>query len=444
VGRAGLGRYVMGLALVAAANLCPPGIAPLAASGAAAMGVHAGSVLRLPWAAFGPFAILRVALSERRGHATHARARHGVGLPHTPQGVPHHARLVFRRPAAPRFRGGPNGLVARSVFMRPGSPGRAMSAPDHHGGFIAWYGPAFWPYAYDDLFEYVLWPSDDADYDVAFWADAYEATIDPALAPDPAEGPAPSSARARPPFSVSRSRAGVRGLAGQSREFAQICGERPRLRAGWPTERMRQTLDAAPGPAVALGVFTTAAARAAKVLSDACAHELPTSPARRLDAMERRLEAMRQALAIIRPAVEEIYDALGDAQRVRFDALAVPPAAPVADDTMTAPLRPPHLRICASPSLSALSNADHGPPQAHRGRLGDAVERAVEQLRAVCPSTVAQTPAQRLASFETRLSAMLAAIRIERPAFAAFSDGGKPRAQSGFERFGADAAALAP
>ena len=25
-------------------------------------------------------------------------------------------------------------------------------------GFVAWYGPVFWPYAYSDIFDYVFWP----------------------------------------------------------------------------------------------------------------------------------------------------------------------------------------------------------------------------------------------------------------------------------------------
>jgi len=43
--------------------------------------------------------------------------------------------------------------------------GRPMSGPAHvrpryHGGFIGWSGGLFWPYAYDDIFDYTFWPYD--------------------------------------------------------------------------------------------------------------------------------------------------------------------------------------------------------------------------------------------------------------------------------------------
>ena len=53
----------------------------------------------------------------------------------------------------------------------------------HHGwyawrrfqrGFVGWAGPVFWPYAYDDLFDYAFWPYDyEPDYDL-FWAYGYD------------------------------------------------------------------------------------------------------------------------------------------------------------------------------------------------------------------------------------------------------------------------------
>jgi len=320
-----------------------------------------------------------------------------------------------RRPPPPRFHGGPNGVINNPPLIRPGSPGRDASEPGR-GGFIAWYGPAFWPYAYDDLFEYLLWPADDADYDGLFWIDAFTATVDPAWGPASAAGP-PGS-----PRSAGRSRAGVRGLAGQSREFAKICGRRTPGGTGWPAVRVSRTLDPTEGQERVLGAFKAATAAAATVLDEACVNELPSSSVSRLEAIERRLEAMRQAVAIVRPALDGLYGALNDAQRARLDGPAPDPAAATND---------------ADPPASTLSICGPSPPQpsgapsgielmpAQRSALAAltaALGAAVERLRAACPAAMPWTLPQRLSVLETRLGAMLAAVRIERPALAAFCD----------------------
>jgi len=299
-------------------------------------------------------------------------------------------------------------------LTRPGSPGRAPSEPGRRGGFIAWYGPVFWPYAYDDLFEYLLWPGDGADYNGLFWADAFAAILDPALRPGAAA--AWTGRPLAPPRSVGRSRAGVRGLAGQSREFAEICGRRTPGRSGWPAERLRRTLDPTGGAEVALGTFKAATAAAATVLDEACVNEMPTSSVRRLEAIERRLDAMRQALAFIRPALDALYGALNDAQKARLDGIALDPV------TATTEAESP-VSICGpSPPPLALPDSELKPPQVALEAFTTAVGTAVERLRAACPTPMPWTLPQRLSALETRLGAMLAAVRIEQPALAAFAD----------------------
>src|SRR5262249_57368461 len=46
----------------------------------------------------------------------------------------------------------------------------------HRGGFVGWFGPVFWPYAYDDVFDYAFWPAEYDNY--AFWAYAYDDILD--------------------------------------------------------------------------------------------------------------------------------------------------------------------------------------------------------------------------------------------------------------------------
>ena len=42
-------------------------------------------------------------------------------------------------------------------------------------GFVGWYGPVFWPYAYSDIFDYAFWPG---GYDDGYWDYAYDDFID--------------------------------------------------------------------------------------------------------------------------------------------------------------------------------------------------------------------------------------------------------------------------
>ena len=69
-------------------------------------------------------------------------------------------------------------------------------------GFVPWYGPVFWPYAYSDIFDYAFWPD---GYDDGFWDYAYDDFVDglfwgeygPAGGSTPMRG-RPARARAMP------------------------------------------------------------------------------------------------------------------------------------------------------------------------------------------------------------------------------------------------------
>ncbi len=87
------------------------------------------------------------------------------------------ARSVTLSAAALRLRG-----IRRSITRasggpyrrrRRGSPARPIGVGanwryhhgwqgwrDYHRGWGGWAGPVFWPYAYDDLFDYAFWPTD--------------------------------------------------------------------------------------------------------------------------------------------------------------------------------------------------------------------------------------------------------------------------------------------
>src|SRR4029078_8263159 len=50
-----------------------------------------------------------------------------------------------------------------------------------HATHVPWRGPVYWPYAYNDIFNYAFWP--DA-YDAGYWAYAYDDFYDGIFFPD--------------------------------------------------------------------------------------------------------------------------------------------------------------------------------------------------------------------------------------------------------------------
>src|SRR5205807_1223819 len=86
--------------------------------------------------------------------------------------------------------------------------------------------------------------------------------------------------------SADRSRAGVLGLEGQSREFAQICGDRSPGLSQWPILRIAQSVGLTREQRTTLKDLRNAAAEAARVLKSACPVETPTTSIERLDAMQ--------------------------------------------------------------------------------------------------------------------------------------------------------------
>src|SRR5207302_9311042 len=171
---------------------------------------------------------------------------------------------------------------------------------------------AFWAFAYDDLFEGIFWADAEIDTVAADVVAAAEVDV---------------------PSFEDRSRAGVLGFEGQSREFAQICGERTPGSSQWPILRIAQSVGLTREQRSALKNLQAAAAVAARRLKSACPAATPTTPIGRLDAMHERVEAMLLATILVRPALEKFYDALSDSQKARFH--AEPPAVAGDEALMT-------------------------------------------------------------------------------------------------------------
>jgi hypothetical protein len=126
-----------------------------------------------------------------------------------------------------------------------------------YGYGYGWYGPVFWPYAYDDIFVDLLWgfglggPFWDYGY-----GDVYGGLFSPYGYNDLASYP-PAGA----PEGATPSRANRRTHSRQaalSSQLSQMCGDDSREVAGWPIDRIAQSVSPTPEQSAALDEFANA------------------------------------------------------------------------------------------------------------------------------------------------------------------------------------------
>ena len=108
---------------------------------------------------------------------------------------------------------------------------------------MPWFGPVFWPYAYNDIFYYTFWPQ---AYDEAYWLVAYDDFFDtvfwgPHSAPYAEDLDAaleePTRARATTGSRPSRER-----TSATLETLQQLCGDLDKGITAWPFASMEQQL----------------------------------------------------------------------------------------------------------------------------------------------------------------------------------------------------------
>jgi hypothetical protein len=326
----------------------------------------------------------------------------------------------------------------------------------HHHRFrhifvIGWFGPLFWPFAYDDFIDYTFWPY---AYD-SFWPYAYNDVYDgffgsygvggPAYAELPAAG-APYASGGGGPYASGGVRTGARRDVGTRTAArgpaasAQICtGETSGL-TDWPVERIAEAVNPDEAQRVALNELRDAAARAVTLMRSACPDDLPSTPAGRTAAMRQRLEAMREAVQIVRPALDKFYEALSDEQKARFNVLEPQPTAAAAkaqraelsqvcSTAVTKTNAAPTARITQALRLSAEQRTA-------LDNLDAATAKAAKMLTANCPTEETLTPPGRLAAMEGRLDAMLQALDVVQPALTEFYNSLSDEQKARFNQLG--------
>lgn len=212
----------------------------------------------------------------------HHHARHGSAVARSWR-----ERTPEAHAAAPAEKASPPARQASLSMQESGAPSAEPGPNVKNSGS----GSPFWPGAYNDLLEPVLWPATDKQ----FWAHGYRDVLD-----------------------------GVFGQASNADETS--CGgdtATARHAADVLALRLHQTVQPTTAQHGKLEALRTAFGAAFTRLETTCSAAGSTPP-QRLRAVTQRLLAMRQALFIVRAPLAEFYNALDDAQKERLKAARPP------------------------------------------------------------------------------------------------------------------------
>jgi LTXXQ motif family protein len=310
----------------------------------------------------------------------------------------------------------PAAVVGGAAFAAHGARWQQRGDWRQRRGFFGWAGPLFWPYAYDDLYDDVLWGYGPY-YDDPFWAygygDIYGALFSP-FGYDDLAGWAPLRMARGGGGVVRRGASAQPGPAAQPSQWSAMCGDDAREVVNLPIDR----IDAAVAPndqqRAALDALANASVQAAQTIKAACPADVAFTPAGRLAAMEQRVQGMVQAVALIRAPLDGFYTALSDEQKARFNALGRDereprnPSTPACGPNAVIPQWPQaQIERAVRPSEAQRAQLD---------KLKDATAKAANMLKAACPAETAATPPARLTAVAGRLDTLLQAVRLVRTA----------------------------
>ncbi len=346
--------------------------------------------------------------------APNARVRSGTRLNGQARITPQAAR---QGRFASRFAGA-------NANVRQGRGGRfaARDAWRHHerAGFVSWYGPVFWPYAYSDIFDYAFWPG---GYDDGFWDYAYDDFFDGVFFGEagPAELDDGVASTAQP--APQATYASVQALCAQPGSGV----------TAWPVAEISSKVGLNDDQKQLLADVKTAGDKAASEFKASCPSEaaFPLTPPGRLSAMTARVDATLEAVQTVRPALEKFYASLSDEQKERFNEVG---PANVKTDAKAAPAETTGTSAnsadsCKQPKVGLtnlpMQNVEDAvkPTEAQQGELKnleDATGQAVSIMQAACPDETPLTPPGRLAAMEKRLQAMSEAAKTVKPALDSF------------------------
>ncbi len=331
----------------------------------------------------------------------------------------------------------------RPAFARATFNGRFARLPGrhhHHRHFrpvvIGWFGPLFWPYAYDDFLGYTFYPY---AYD-AFWPAAYDDVYDGMFGLY--EGGIPAAYAATGTYTAPGTYAAPGrqpGASGGRTVAHQICSGQTAGVTDWQIDEIARAVEPDNAQRAALDELKTATEKALDILKAACPTELPSTPTGRIAAMHARLAAMLEAVRTVRAPLAAFNSLLSDEQKARFNALGS------GDDKNEPQTRRDLTQACnerasgiASLPIERVERAVQ-PDNAQSSALADlrnAISEAGEFLKSNCPTYKPLTPVVRLDAMEQRLDAMLRAVNTVQPALAKFYGSLSDEQKERFNRLG--------
>ena len=292
---------------------------------------------------------------------------------------------------------------------------QAIAEPrsERRGIVTSWGGPVFWPYASDDLFDYVFGQRSAAD---RFWAHGYGDALDAMFITAPLYPP-----RGRGP------RVAMQGTDNSSAmpSWAGLCGSQSPNPAEATIERVRALVQPKPEQTKALEDLQPALSRAYERIQSACPAEAVVDATARMDLMAARLLAMRQATTLVHTPLKNLYAALDEDQKARLNAGDV--AVPVSNGTGSTP--PPGGTLGCAEAASDMDWPDARLQR--RVRLQGEQMKSFEILRGTfgafekfvassCIADKAQTAPERLEAAQKRLNVLRYAVRHVSPALDQF------------------------
>jgi hypothetical protein len=303
---------------------------------------------------------------------------------------------------------------------------------DYRRGYVGWGGPVFWPYAYDDEFDYAFSPY--GPYDDLFWSYGYDDLFAGVLLPYAyagLEGGAPPAQS----YAAPAPQSGATPFAGAppSQSASQLCVSARSLAGGAATDPIAKAVQPNADQSAKLDALKNAEADAQKTLAASCAAHLPTTAVGRLDAVQTRLQAMIQAANAVGGPLNDFYASLTDEQKAAFNALGQNgQAANAAGAPSLAQLCGPQnaVPVIAVDQIDGAVQPD-AKQQTSLAALRDAAGKADDAILASCPKQAPLTPTGRLDAVKARLQAMANGVDLIKPPlqdfYASLSDEQKAR-----------------
>jgi len=196
-----------------------------------------------------------------------------------------------------------------------------------------------------------------------------------------------------------------------------------------PMQRIEQSIHPTGTQVTGLEHLKAASSQANDILKASCPSEIPLTPLGRLDAVQKRLAAMIQAVQVVRGPLYEFYNSLTDEQRRNFDAMGAAKLQNGAKAPASAPAATGLPALCdqraASFSQLPVERIEETIrlTQQQRGAfdtLKSASSKAASEARTSCPSQMPQTVVDRFGAVDTRLIALLLAVKTLHPALDEF------------------------